>query len=57
MFKLRARSVAARVSDHLLADKPSAIDGLWRFAEGHGLVAELGTDAVQAILAEAFRKC
>jgi hypothetical protein len=57
LLTLRARTVAARLSNHMLADKPTAVDGLWRFAEGHGLVAELGADAVQQILAEAFREC
>jgi hypothetical protein len=57
MFRLRAMTVAARISNHLLAGKASAIDGLWRFAEGHGLVAKLGVDAVRALLAEAFDKC
>jgi hypothetical protein len=54
MFKLRAKTVAARVSNHMLADKPSAIDGLWRFAEAHGLVRLLGVDEVQRLLSEAF---
>jgi hypothetical protein len=57
VFKERADGVAKLLSNHLLADKASAVDGLWRYAEGHGLVAELGVDRVQALLAEAFREC
>ncbi len=56
VFKERAKAVAKLVNGHFLADKQSAVDGLWRFAEGYGLIAELGVDAVQQILAEAFRK-
>jgi hypothetical protein len=57
VLKARADAVATLLSSHFLADKQSAVDGLWRFAEGAGLVAELGVDAVQALLAEAFREC
>ena len=56
MFKLRAKTVAARVSNHMLADKPSAVDGLWRFAEAHGIVRLLGVDEVQRLLSEAFHQ-
>jgi hypothetical protein len=56
VFKARAETVAKLLSNHMLADKASAVDGLWRFAEGAGLVADLGVDAVQALLAEAFRE-
>jgi hypothetical protein len=54
MFKLRAKTVAAHLSNHRLADKPSAVDGLWRFAEAHGVVRLLGIDEVQRLLSEAF---
>jgi len=54
VFKARAWAVAKLLANHMLADKQSAVDGLWRYAEGAGLVAELGVDRVQAILAEAF---
>jgi hypothetical protein len=57
VFKARAEAVATLISNHFLADKASAVDGLWRYAEGAGLVADLGVDAVQALLAEAFREC
>jgi hypothetical protein len=57
VFKMRAWAVAKLVTNHMLADKQSAVDGLWRYAKGAGLVAELGVDRVQAILAEAFREC
>ena len=56
VFKARAEAVAKLLSNHMLADKASAVDGLWRFAEGAGLVANLGVDAVLALLAEAFRE-
>jgi hypothetical protein len=56
VFRARAERVARLLSNHMLADKASAVDGLWRFAEGVGLVASLGADAVQALLAEAFRE-
>jgi hypothetical protein len=56
VFKARAETVAKLLSNHMLADKASAVDGLWRFAEGAGLVANLGVDAIQALLAEAFRE-
>lgn len=57
VFKARAWAVARLLENHLLADKATAVDGLWRYAEGAGLVAELGVDRVQAVLAEAFREC
>jgi hypothetical protein len=57
VFRARAWAVAQLIENHFLADKQSAVDGLWRYAEGAGLVTELGVDRVQAILAEAFREC
>ena len=57
VFEARAWAVAKLLASHMLADKQSAVDGLWRFAQGAGLVAELGVDRVQAILSEAFREC
>jgi hypothetical protein len=57
VFTARAWATAKLVKNHFLADKQSAVDGLWRYAEGAGLVAELGIDAVQGLLAEAFREC
>jgi hypothetical protein len=56
VFKARAETIAKLLANHMLADKASAVDGLWRFAEGAGIVAEIGVDAVQALLAEAFRE-
>jgi hypothetical protein len=35
-------------------DLPSAVDPLWDFAEEHGLVAELGSDQVQELIAHEF---
>jgi len=57
VLKARTWAVAKLLDNHMLADKATAVDGLWRYAEGAGLVAELGADAVQAVLAEAFRGC
>lgn len=57
VFKARAEAIAKLVNNHFLADKQSAVDGLWRYADGAGLVAELGVDRVQGILSEAFRSC
>jgi hypothetical protein len=57
VFKARADAVVTLLANSMLADKASAVDGLWRNAEGAGLVAELGVDRVQQILAEAFRQC
>ncbi len=57
VFKARAEAIATLISNNFLADKQSAVDGLWRYAEGAGLIADLGVDAVQALLAEAFREC
>lgn len=55
VFKERAATIVERLSNHLLADKPTVVDGLWRYAVDHGLVDQLGADRVQAILAEAFK--
>jgi hypothetical protein len=57
VFKARADAVATLLANHFLADKQGAIDGLWRYAKGAGLIAELGVDRVQALLSEAFRQC
>jgi hypothetical protein len=37
-------------------DLHAAVDGLQEYADQHGVVAELGQDATQAILTEAFRR-
>jgi hypothetical protein len=50
-FKARAWAVAKLLANHMLADKQSAVDGLWRYAKSSGLVAELGVDRVQSLLA------
>lgn len=56
VFKARAEAVAKRLSDHMLADKASAVDGLWRFAEAAGLVPDArAQDEIQRIMADAFR--
>jgi hypothetical protein len=56
VFEARCRTVATRVANHLLADKASAIDGLWRFAQAAGLVPDArAQDRIQQIMADAFR--
>ena len=56
VFKERAWAVAKLVNNHLLADKASAVDGLWRYAEGAGLVPDArAQDEIQRIMADAFR--
>jgi hypothetical protein len=56
VFKERARAVAKLVSNHLLADKAGAVDGLWRYAQAAGLVPDArAQDAIQRIIADAFR--
>jgi hypothetical protein len=57
VFEARAWAVAKLLANHMLADKQTAVDGLWRYAEGRGLVASLGVDRVQALLDKAFREC
>ena len=37
-------------------DLHEAVDGLQEHAERHGVIAELGQDAAQSILSEAFRR-
>jgi hypothetical protein len=37
-------------------DLHDAVDALQEHAERHGLIAEIGQDAVQAIMAEVFRR-
>lgn len=55
VFRARAWAVAKLLENHLIADKQTAVDGLWRFAEAHGVLRNLGVDAAQAILSEAFK--
>jgi hypothetical protein len=57
VFKARADAIATLLANHFLADQQSAVDGLWRYAKGSGLIADIGVDAVQSLLAEAFREC
>jgi hypothetical protein len=57
VFEARAWAIAKLLANHMLADKPTAIDGLWRYAESSGLVVEFGVDRVQAILSKAFHEC
>jgi hypothetical protein len=57
VFRARAETVAKLLSNHMLADKASAVDGLWRFAEAAGLVPDArAQDEIQRILADAFRR-
>jgi hypothetical protein len=55
VFRARTWAVAKLLENHMIADKPTAVDGLWRFAATSGVIREIGIDAAQAILAEAFR--
>jgi hypothetical protein len=55
VFQLRAEARAILVAECEM-DFHEAVDGLQAVAVAYGLVAELGQDAVQAILAEAFAK-
>lgn len=57
VLKLRAWAVAKLIENHFLLDKATAVDALWDSAETTGLVREIGADAVQHILAEAFSSC
>lgn len=56
---LRNLELRAWARAHLAAvgemDLAEAVDGLQRDAERDGLVAELGQDAMQEIIADAFR--
>jgi hypothetical protein len=57
VFKARAETVAKLLANHMLADKASAADGLWRFAEAAGLVPDArAQDEIQRIIADAFRR-
>jgi hypothetical protein len=57
VFKARAETVAKLLANHMLADKASAVDGLWRFAEAAGLVpGARAHDEIQRIIADAFRR-
>lgn len=55
VFKLRCEARAILVAEGEM-DFHEAIDGLQAAAIAYGLVAELGQDAVQAIMAEAFAR-
>ncbi|TQF28781.1 hypothetical protein [Bradyrhizobium sp. UNPA324] len=55
VFRARAWAIAKLLENHMIADKPSAVDGLWRFATTSGVIRKIGIDATQAILSEAFK--
>ena len=53
VFQARALAVSKLLANHLLADKATAVDGLWRFAQASGLWRSWRRPG-SAILAEAF---
>jgi hypothetical protein len=56
VFKARAIAAAKLLANSMLADKPTAIDALWKFAQDNGVIDAIGVDSTQALLAEAFRE-
>jgi hypothetical protein len=54
VFKARCEARALLYAACVFADLPTAIDPLQAFAVESGLVEQIGQDAVQAILADAF---
>lgn len=53
VFRVRSEARAILVANHLMTLQ-DAVDGLWRAAEGYGLVDSMGADYVQGVLAVAF---
>lgn len=51
----RAESRAYLWFEHEISDLAEAVDPLWQAAEDTGVLDIIGADAVQALLAEAFR--
>jgi len=52
--RAEARAMLVNAGEMTLHD---AVDELWADAERDGLVAWIGTDALQAILSSTFREC
>jgi hypothetical protein len=55
VFRLRCAAAAAQVSAGL-TDFHQAVDGLQTAAEAYGLVSNIGQDAIQHLMADAFRR-
>ena len=55
VFHLRCTAAAAQVAAGLMDFHP-AIDGLQTTAEAYGLVSKIGQDAIQHLMADAFRR-
>jgi hypothetical protein len=53
VFRERCEARAILVANYQMC-LHDAVDGLWSAAEGYGLVALMGADFVQAVLADAF---
>jgi hypothetical protein len=54
VFRARASARAHLYASGDIPDLHAAVDALQEHAERHGLVAEIGQDAVQWIISEAF---
>ena len=55
VFRLRCAAAAAQVTAGLM-DFHQAVDGLQTTAEAYGLVIKIGQDAIQHLMADAFRR-
>jgi hypothetical protein len=55
VFRLRCAAVGAQVAAGLM-DFHQAVDGLQTAAEAYGLVSKIGQDAIQHLMADAFRR-
>jgi hypothetical protein len=55
MFTVRCRARAALYAAGEIPDLHDAVDALQEHSERHGLIAEIGQDAVQQVISEAFR--
>jgi hypothetical protein len=56
VLELRAWARALLLAEGEIASVAEAVDPLQAFAVASGLVAEIGADAVQRIIAQEFRK-
>ena len=55
VFRARCEAHATLYAAGEIPDLHDAVDALQEHAERHGLVAEIGQDAVQQVISEAFR--
>ena len=55
VFRLRCAAVAAQVAAGLMDFHP-AVDALQTAADAYGLVITIGQDAIQHLIADAFRR-